>query len=188
MATTVAVREREDGDLSTCASLLLAVHEADGYPLHLPGDPVSFLSVPDALGAWVAVVADAPVGEAPVGEALVGEALVGHVLLRPAANPKMMVMASDATGLPEQRLAVVGRLFVTPSARRRGVGRALLARAARHAWALGRQPVLDVVAKDLHAIALYEREGWRKAGSVRVTFHGTTIDELVFVGPAGRSA
>lgn len=169
----VTIRPRAEGDLGGCAALLRDVHESDGYPLHLPDDPQSFVVVPDALGAWVA---------------LADGVLVGHVLLRPAANPKMMALASETTGLPETRLAVVGRLFVAPSARRLGVGRALLARAAREAHALGRRPVLDVVAKDRAAIALYQGEGWSKAGTVEVSFRsGETVSELVFVGPADKA-
>lgn len=171
----VTVRPRDDGDLADCVSLLHDVHDEDGYPLHLPDDPVSFLAVPDALGAWVA---------------LADGVVVGHVLLRPAANPKMMAIASRATGLPEARLAVVGRLFVAPSARRRGAGHALLRRAATEALELGRRPVLDVVSHRAQAAtALYESEGWRKAGTVQVTFRsGETVDELVYVGPAGGPA
>lgn len=171
----VTVRPREDADLGACASLLAAVHEADAYPLHLPDDPVSFLTVADALGAWVAI---------DDGE------LVGHVLLRRAAGPKMMAVASQATGLPESRLAVVGRLFVSPAGRRRGAGHALLNRAANAAWELGRRPVLDVVKRKADAAtALYESEGWRVAGTVQVTFtNGETVDELVYIGPSGAAA
>lgn len=169
----VTIRPRAERDLAECGSLLREVHEADGYPVHLPDDPESFVVVPDALGAWVALAAGA---------------VVGHVLLRPAANPKMMALASETTGHPESRLAVVGRLFVAPAARRLGVGRALLARAASEARALGRQPVLDVVSKGTSAIALYEREGWTKAGTIEVTFSsGETVSELVFVGPSDGS-
>lgn len=168
------LRPRADGDLSSCVSLLRAVHDADGYPVHLPEDPASFLTVPDSLGAWVAL------GDGEV---------IGHVLLRPAMNAKAMAVACGATGLPEERLAVVARLFVSPRARRSGVGRALLARSAHEAWVRRRQPVLDVVGDATAAVALYEREGWRKAGSVQVTFSsGTTVDELVYVGPTDRPA
>lgn len=166
----VVVEPREEADLARCVALLETVHDADGYPVNMPEDPLSFLVVPDALGAWVALA------EGDV---------VGHVLLRPATNPKVMAVASEVTGLPETGLAVVGRLLVTPSARRRGVGAALLARAAGEAWQAGRQPVLDVVTDHSEAIALYKRQGWRLAGSMQVTWaNGQTIDELVFVGPS----
>lgn len=169
----MTIRQKEPRDLPACASLLRDVHAADRYPLHLPDDPMSFVEVHDALGAWVA---------------LDDGALVGHVCLRPEANPKMMAVASEATGLPYEGLAVVARLFVSPSARRRGVGVGLLRHAASEAWALGRQPVLDVVLHSASpAVALYEREGWRMVGTAQLTFRsGETVDEAVYVGPPER--
>jgi GNAT superfamily N-acetyltransferase len=175
----ISVRPREDRDLLACASLLVAVHEEDGYPVNMPEDPVSFFVVPDLLGAWVAVDSE-PGAESDV---------IGHVLLRAATSPTVMEVAADATGLRMEGLAVVGRLLVDPAARRRGAGRSLLSRAAAAAWKLGRQPVLDVVTGHEGAVALYEREGWRMAGSVQITWRsGETVDELVFIGPAGAAA
>lgn len=60
------------------------------------------------------------------------------------------------------RAARLGRLAVEPGARRRGVGAAILAAAAREAAAVG---AVDI---DLHAqtyaLALYERDGYAKRG------------------------
>lgn len=162
------VRPREERDLAAAGRLVAAVHESDGYPVLLPEDPVSFLRVRDVLGAWVAEDA--------------GE-LVGHVVLRPSTSPAVMQAAARATRLPEDRLGVVGRLLVAPAARRRGLGRALLRVAASRAFELGRHPVLDVVTRHGAAVATYEAEGWRRAGTVQVTFGGTPVEELVFVAP-----
>jgi ribosomal protein S18 acetylase RimI-like enzyme len=171
----VTIRPRQEGDLARCASLLRATHDADGYPMRLPEDPATFFVVSDALGAWVALADD--------------DDVVGHVLLRAASTPTVMALAAEATGLAHSRLAVVGRLVVAPWLRRRGAGRSLLSHAAREAWRAGRQPVLDVLIEQRAAIALYERDGWRNAGEVRVTFStGETVDELVFVGPADLQA
>lgn len=172
------IRHRNDDDVSVCVDMLRAVHESDGYPVHLPESPLSFLVVPDALSAWVAEDPD--------------DGVVGHVLLRPSAwSPAIMEAASAATGRDVAHLAVVARLLVAPWARRRGVGRALLDAAASRALDLGRQPVLDVVRGPGRgheaAIQLYERAGWHRAGTVTGTFsNGTTVDELVYVGPASR--
>lgn len=167
------VRPRVDADLPPCRRMLEAVHEADGYPVNMPEDPVAFLTVAGALGAWVAEHDDG---------------IVGHVLLRRATSAPVMALASAASARAAEELAVVARLLVAPWARRRGIGGLLLARAAAEAVALGRQPVLDVVKGSEAAIALYERSGWHRAGEVRVTFAGRQFDELVYLAPDGTVA
>lgn len=175
----MVIRNRTDDDVPACVDILRTVHELDGYPVHLPENPESFLVVPDTLGAWVA--------EDP------GDGIVGHVLLRPSAwSAAIMEKASAASGLDVEHLAVVARLLVAPWARRRGVGRALLDAAASGALELGRQPVLDVVQGPgrghAAAIELYERAGWRRAGTVTGTFsNGATVDEAVYIGPTSPS-
>lgn len=124
---------------------------------------------PDALGAWVAAD-DAE--------------LVGHVALHPGTAREVMEVALSATGVGEDGLAVVARLLVSPAARRRGAGRALLDRATREAARLGRRAVLDVVEGHSAAIALYERSGWTRAGRVEWTLPGDLpLCELVYVAP-----
>ncbi|HLW44894.1 MAG TPA: GNAT family N-acetyltransferase [Acidimicrobiales bacterium] len=177
----ITVRPRGDGDLAGCVSLLRAVHEIDGYPSYLPESPATFLTVPDALGAWVALADDQADHQA---DHQADDQLVGHVLLRPATSPAVMTAAAEASGRPPERLAVVGRLLVAPAARRRGAGARLLSHAALQSWKLGRRPILDVVVDHVAAIALYEREGWERVGPVEVHFaDGQTFRELVFLGP-----
>lgn len=163
------IRERVGADLVRCAEILGAVHELDGYPVHLGDDPAAFLEVPDCLGAWVAEESGA---------------LLGHVLLRQRAHDAVMARAAESTGRPPEALAVVGRLFVAPEGRGRGIGGALLDAAAGRAFEIGRHPVLDVVSEHHRAIAMYTRAGWQCCGEVRTTFpSGRTFDELVFVAP-----
>ncbi|WP_372454275.1 GNAT family N-acetyltransferase [Streptomyces tardus] len=64
------------------------------------------------------------------------------------------------------QLAVVSRLFVLPEARGHALGGLLLGRAVARARELGLQPLLDVVATDTAACALYERHGWELLGTV----------------------
>ncbi|MEB8342224.1 GNAT family N-acetyltransferase [Streptomyces endophyticus] len=136
------VRARRSGDLAACAEALRAVHHADGYPTNWPQDPVGWLRGGDVVGAWVGCH---------------GERVVGHVLLtRPDPGDVAPTLAPADTPV-----AVVGRLFVAPSARGHRLGAALLGRAAREARRHGALAVLDVVATDSAAIALYERLGWR---------------------------
>lgn len=163
------IRPRTVGDIEACVRLLDAVQRLDGYPVQQPDDRAGFLSVPDALGAWVAEDA--------------GE-VVGHVVLRERTSPRVMALAVERTGLEPDRLAVVGRLLVTPSSRRRGFGRDLLEAAVARAVGLGRWPVLDVVRDHVAAIALYERAGWRRLGEVSVTWNnGRGADEVVYAAP-----
>jgi GNAT superfamily N-acetyltransferase len=165
----VRIRERAEADLGRCVELARVVHETDGYPVYLPDDLRSFLAVPHAIGAWVAERA--------------GD-VIGHVALHQRSSAAVMALAEAATGLPAPRLGVVARLLVAPTARRAGIGRALLDVAADRAVQLGRWPVLDVVTRHESGIKLYEAAGWSHAGQVTVTLGGVgPIEELVFLGP-----
>ena len=137
--------------------------------MYLPTDLRSFLVSPDAYGAWVAV---------ENGD------LLGHVALHPRSWAGVMDLGRRATGLDDDGLAVVARLLVSPTARRRGLGRALLRVAASNALRMGRRPILDVVADDEAAIRLYEAEGWQLLGMVQLALPDRrTVDEHVFLGP-----
>jgi threonine aldolase/GNAT superfamily N-acetyltransferase len=164
------VRERVDADLGGCEQLALTVHGVDRYPMYLPDDMRGFMATPDAICAWVAE---------EDGE------IVGHVALRPLSSPPVLAMASEALGLPAERLGVVARLIVSPRYRRRGLGRSLLETAALEARARGLWPILDVVASDEAAIGLYESCGWAAAGKVTVRWgEYPEVEELVYLGPA----
>lgn len=99
-----------------------------------------------------------------------------------------MALACDATGRPPEQLCVVARLFVSPTDRRTGVGRALLAMASEGGHARGLWPILDVATQFDGAIRLYESCGWVRAGQVTVRFPGSLpLEELVYIAPpAGR--
>ena len=165
----VPVRERLDADLDDCVQLAHVVHELDRYPMHLPDDLRSFIATADALAAWVAD---------EDGE------VIGHVALRPRSSPAVMATASEALGLPADRLGVVARLLVAPGHRRHGLGRSLLEVATGGAHARGLWPILDVVAGREAAIGLYERCGWVRAGQVTVRWGDRPeVDEIVYLGP-----
>lgn len=67
----------------------------------------------------------------------------------------------------------VRRMFVTRSARREGVGRALLARLEADALALGyRRLVLETGVRQKPAMALYRASGWR-----RIKPYGTFVGD-----------
>ena len=140
----IELRGRREGDLEQCVNALRLVHEADGYPMVWPSDPVRWLSPDQMLRGWVAVTrTDAP---------------VGHVLLRTTQDPETLE---------------ISRLFVSPTARGQGLGAALLGRAREWAAERDRRLELEVVADERsHAIALYESAGWRRAGTVTAEWTG----------------
>lgn len=149
------------------------VRRRDDYPKYVVGQLRDFVVVPDALDAWVAVD---------------GSDIVGHVALHPRSSGPVMELAARTTGRSPEGLAVVARLMVASSARRRGVGRTLLDTACSAAAARGRLPVLDVLEEHRAAIALYRRCGWTRLGRVVVVLSdGTTFEEDVYAGPTHRS-
>ncbi|MFE9483030.1 GNAT family N-acetyltransferase [Streptomyces spororaveus] len=146
------VRRRTDGDLGACVRALAEVHEQDGYPVNWPDHPRDWLSGPALLAAWVAEL---------------DGRIVGHVgLSRSAADDAAPALWSSREGVSSAAAAVVGRLFVAPAARGHGIGALLMARAVREARERGLHPVLDVVASDAAAVALYERLGWELLATV----------------------
>lgn len=162
------LRQREQSDLEACVELLWEVHRADGYPAHWPADPAAWLSPSRLEAAWVAVGTDG--------------AVLGHVALFTLARHPMRDICVDATGLPEQKLAVLSRLLVAPAGRGAGMGTALIHAVVARAHSEGRRPVLDVGQYNTAAIELYERLGWRRIGQL-ATEPGRDIPVFVYVGP-----
>jgi len=166
----IQVRRRSASDFDACEGLARAVHAADGYPPYLPdGDFTGFTSSPDAIDAWVATKQGA---------------VLGHVALHRTSSPPVIRLATSELSVEATRLAVVARLLVAPEARRHGIGRLLLERAARAAYDRGLQPILDVATRFAAAVSLYERSRWRRLGTVSVEFpDGTAIEEFVYQAP-----
>ncbi|MFF4266099.1 GNAT family N-acetyltransferase [Streptomyces virginiae] len=146
------VRRRTDADLGACVRALAEVHERDGYPVNWPVHPADWLSQPALLAAWVAEL---------------DGRIVGHIgLSRGEADDAAPALWSGREGVSSAAAAVVGRLFVAPAARGHGIGALLMERAVREARERARHPVLDVVASDTSAVALYERLGWERLATV----------------------
>lgn len=154
----VTIRPRTPDDVPRLVDLLAAQRVDTGYPVRwpLPFPVEDFVVRAAELSAWVAV--DEEVGAAGV---------VGHVALLGVAAGWEADGWSTGTGRPASGLAAVSVLFVDRAATGRGVGSALLDTAVRHAVALGRTPVLDVVSESTRAVALYERHGFRAVGRAR---------------------
>jgi GNAT superfamily N-acetyltransferase len=153
--------------------MLRAVHASDGYPARWPEDPLRFLASPGEAGAWVSVV---------------DEEIKGHVALHTHHLHPGVEQACREAGLEPEQVGVVARLLVSPSARRHGIGKELLAWAGAEAHRVGRQPVLDVAQHYAAAIALYEACGWARSGELTYTFpDGVTLEEWFYIGPELRT-
>jgi GNAT superfamily N-acetyltransferase len=166
---SIVVRPRIDADVDALVEIARVVHQRDGYPVYLPTDLRAFLASPSALGAWVAEH---------------GGAIVGHVALHPRSFEGAMEVATAALQVSAERLAVVARLVVAPTARRDGVGRRLLETATAEAHTRKLWPILDVGVGLTGAIRFYEASGWTCVGEA--VFRGPNdfvVDELVYVGP-----
>jgi GNAT superfamily N-acetyltransferase len=162
----VLIRDRTPADGEALEGIARLTHVQDGYPKYLPADLRTFLLDARAIGAWV--VED-------------GGVVLGHVALHADTAPEVMEMARLATGLEDDRLVVLARLLVAPSARRRGIGRALVERATAEAATLRCRAVLDVVKEHKDAICLYEECGWTRIGEVEWSLpDGRPLQEFVY--------
>ncbi len=167
MSAWVLVRHRTDDDLDASERLALAVHEVDGYPVHIPADMRKFLVAPDELTAWVAE--------------LDGE-VVGHVALHQRCSQASTDVVRGELGLCPGDYGVVARLLVSPATRRRGIGRRLLDAARSEAASRQIVPVLEVVTHHEPAIRLYETLGWRRVGQAAIQIPDRSpIDVFVYV-------
>lgn len=137
----MTVRPRLPADIAACVAVLEAVRAADGYPVRWPDDPTAWIS-PARSRAYVADV---------------DGAVVGHACVVHGAADVAAVAAAD---VPADQVATLSRLFVTPTARGRGLGEALITAATLATSAAGQRLSLDVVDDDRAAVALYERLGW----------------------------
>lgn len=151
--------------------MLADVHGGDGYPVNWPERPGDWLAQPSLLAAWVAE--------------LDGQ-VIGHIgLSRSGEGDAAPVLWGRREGASAGRTAVISRLFVSPAARGHGIGARLMARAVEDAHERGLHPVLDVLASDTAAAALYERLGWELLATVDQQWSPTqTVTVHCYAAPA----
>ncbi len=147
------IRERTSADLVGASVALVEVHATDGYPVEGVDDPHAWLTSPHLLRAWVAEL---------------DGRIVGHVAVtRPQPDDAAVTVWTQTPDGTDQALAVLGRLFVVPAARRHALGDRLVRAATEYADHHGLRLVLDVMAKDAAAIRLYDRLGWQRIGTTQ---------------------
>lgn len=171
----MVIRERQAVDLSACVAALAAVHAVNRYPMRWPDDPAAWLKPHGMLAAWVAQ--DTTTG-----------AILGHVALCAVSdeNDAQRWRVASGSPAPAVGLAEVSRLFVALEARGQGLGAQLLAAARQEAQRRQLRPVLKVSSHDQHAIALYERQGWRRVASVSMPWSVTDPSDALlhyYLGP-----
>ncbi|MZD07752.1 GNAT family N-acetyltransferase [Streptomyces sp. SID5785] len=167
--TDLVIRPFEDGDIAGASAALIEVHATDGYPVEGVEDPKAWLTSDDVLAAWVA---------AEEGR------VVGHVSVMKPRGEEAVVFWQKQSGDSQEGIGVLARLFVVRDARKRAAGERLMRAAMDYGQREGRRLVLDVVSKDVAAMRLYERLGWRKIGeAVHPYGDGQTIDAVCFVSP-----
>jgi len=139
------IRPRTDDDLPALAKVLVEVHAVDGYPVEGVADPIAWLTLDNLVGAWTAELDGKP---------------IAHVALtEPGTLDDAARLYGEVHGTAKPAV-VLGRLFVSPTARGRGLAENLTRTAMSAAEGLGRVPVLDVMEKDRGAISLYRKLGW----------------------------
>ncbi|MFD0338928.1 GNAT family N-acetyltransferase [Streptomyces sp. NPDC127117] len=165
------MRRRDVSDLDECVEVLAEVHAGDGYPANWPDRPGEWLAQPSLYAAWVAEL---------------NGHVVGHIgLSRSGAGDAAPAVWSRRSGVSVENTAVISRLFVSPSARGHGIGALLMARAVQDARKRALHPVLDVLASDTSAAALYERLGWSLLATVGQQWSPTqTVTVHCYAAPA----
>ncbi|MFB9906809.1 GNAT family N-acetyltransferase [Allokutzneria oryzae] len=172
MATDVRVRLQDD--LPSCAQALVEVHRSDGYPVEGVADPIGWLTPPTLIRAWVAEK---------------DGSIVGHVLLTTPQEGDDAARLWQSQSANDEKIAVLGRLFVLSTARGHSFGEHLMRAATEYAQQQNMRLVLDVMDKDKAAIRLYERLGWQRIGTAYHQFgEGQSIPAFCYVSPTPASS
>lgn len=110
--------------------------------------------------------------------------IVGHVAVMQSQGEDAVSLWTEQSGDDEAHVGVLARLFVVKAARKNAVGEHLMEAAVRFAQDQNLRLVLDVVTKDVAAMRLYERLGWRKIGEAIHHFgSGESIPAVCYVSP-----
>ncbi|GAA4209981.1 GNAT family N-acetyltransferase [Actinocatenispora rupis] len=163
------IRVRTPDDIPACVRGLKEVYESDGYPVEGVSDAEGWLFPDGLLEAWVAEE---------------GGEVLGHAAACEPRGEAAVTMLIDQTGMTEDQIAVIARLFVVPRGRGKSFGQRLAFAAFEYAQRLGRRIVFDVMTKDQAAIRLYERLGCVRLGTTTHVFgDGQEVPAYCYVAP-----
>jgi GNAT superfamily N-acetyltransferase len=173
-STPITIRPRLPTDLPSSASLLARVYEKDAYPVQGVSNAIEFLSSPSTLASWIAVADEQEPPSLAETEDQTSEEkqdgseppkTLAHVSLtlppQTSTDPAVVLWRSQNTHEP---VAVLERLFVDPSARGQGLAERLMKTVTEEAGERGLRCVLFTLVKDVGAMRLYERVGWKEFG------------------------
>lgn len=192
-AESVVLRPRTTDDMTGLLALFTATRATTGYPVD-PLPEVStgatmahFVGGAPALEVAAMVACGSGSSSAPPCPSSLssldrdndhdGPGILGHASLRrvppDATDARVWRQAHGHGGGEgnEKELWGLARLAVHPAAQGRGLGGRLLAWAEERARAEGRRLVLGVLEKDVGAMAVYERRGWRRYGQDAMVGH-----------------
>lgn len=156
---TVTVRPRRPDDVPVVAQMILRQQSVTRYPVRdpLPFPMEQFVVRRGELAAWVAELSPPSHDEEPV--------VVGHVSVLDLTDDPRGPEWVALTGSPVEELAEVSVLVVALDHGRRGVAGGLMDACETHLRAIGRTPVLEVLAgAHSPAFALYLSRGWQVVG------------------------
>lgn len=163
----VEIRPTASADLDALANVLVQVYAADGYPVEGVDSPRGWLDLPDAMGQWTALLDGVP---------------VGHIGLHEPGPEAQTVHFAQLSGYAPAEISEIVRLFVSPTARGKGVARKLLRAAVAKSTEASKVATLEVMQKDAAAIDLYTAMGWKVVGrSGHSVGDGRQVPALVMI-------
>lgn len=169
MAGDAKIRFREPQDLIDVSEVLKNVYNTDRYPVEGVSNPLPFLTPPNTLCAWVVTINDS---------------IVGHALVTKSKLGDVAIDSWVSEGHEIDHVAVLGRLFIDPSARGQGLGARLAQTATGWAAENAKRLVLLVIEKDTAAIHIYEKLAWRRFGTtIYDNGQGSQFSAYLYVSP-----
>ena len=198
--TNITIRPRLPSDLPSCASLLARVYEKDRYPVQGVSNAIEFLSPPSTLASWVAVAEDTPAASPNENEDQAEKKdedkaetpkILAHISLSlptpTSTDPAVILWRSQNS----QPVAVLERLFADPAARGQGLAEKLMRTVTEEAGKRGLRCVLFALVKDVGAMRLYERVGWKVFGREMYGYEGAEgewreMEAVCYVAPDTR--